>query len=44
MVVDYAAGLLAYKERSYFLGVSVLEGEWGGNGLNVMEGAVKLCD
>ena len=45
MVVDYATGLLSYKERRYFLRTPVLEEDWGGGkGLNVTEGAVKLSD
>ena len=30
--VDYAAVFLAYKDRTYFLGLPVLEGYWGGGG------------
>ena len=30
MVVDYATGLLLYKDRRYFLGAPVLEGDRGG--------------
>jgi len=30
MVVDYATNLLSYKDRRYFLGAPVLEGDWGG--------------
>ena len=30
MVVDYATGLLSCKDRRYFLGAPVLEGDWGG--------------
>ena len=46
MLVDYAAGLLSYKERKYFLGALVLEGDCQGRGpgLNAMKGKVKLCD
>ena len=45
MVVDYATGLLTYKDRRYLLGAPVLEEGWGnGHGLNAMENAVNLCD
>jgi len=30
MVVDYATGLLSYKDRRYFLGAPVLESYCGG--------------
>jgi len=29
MVMDYATGLLSYKDRRQFLGALVLEGDWG---------------
>jgi len=31
MVVDYATGLLSYKDGRYFLGAPVLEGDRGGS-------------
>jgi len=44
MVVDYAAVLLSYKDRRYFLEAPVIEGYWRLHGLNAMEGAVKSSD
>ena len=31
MVVDYASGLLLYKDRRCFLGTLVLKGDWEGD-------------
>ena len=43
MVVDYATGLLSYKDRRYFLGAPVLEGDRGRvHGLNAMEGCGEI--
>ena len=42
IVVNYATGLLSYKDMRYFLGAPVLEGDRGVHGLNTMEGCGEI--
>jgi len=42
MVVNYATGLLSYKDRRYFLGATVLDGGLGETGVKCDGGCSEI--